>query len=413
MRRLSDEGRKNPRAIAVASIMPPDESGIATFTHSVFSRASYGVDIFTHYKSIESYLSGVHDERLKNTNVRVFSRDCLPFARAIVSYDAELYVLGNSAHHLPLISSLRSLAHFRTRNPTFVYIHDPFLFNIFKLFCKSQGFDFTAFLALQYPECAEFLLTKNYDGDNHDLARRSIFALRPILHDIPLDGAIVNSASAKAFVEKDLPHLAGNRVFQLFHPVFPCPSAEYVAEPRAFRIGTFGVPGQAKCTEMVIDAFRELRREFPDVELVIAGFDVGQYSVRCGVWREKGIIIEESPSDERLIALMKSCHVAVQLRQFNLGESSGCVPQLLAADVPVIVSDIGSFSEYGKAVRAIPADAAVHDLLEAIKGEAFNQGRRRLARAAYVRDHTPEKFCDSLMDLISNGATSSVAAACI
>jgi len=164
---------------------------------------------------------------------------------------------------------------------------------------------------------------------------------------------------------------------------------------------------------MVIDAFRELRREFPDVELVIAGFDVGQYSVRCGVWREKGIIIEESPSDERLIALMKSCHVAVQLRQFNLGESSGCVPQLLAADVPVIVSDIGSFSEYGKAVRAIPADAAVHDLLEAIKGEAFNQGRRRLARAAYVRDHTPEKFCDSLMDLISNGATSSVAAACI
>ncbi len=400
MRRLSDARRKQGRAIAVVSIMPPDDSGVATFTRSVFSHASYGVDIFTNYGSVGDYLNGITDARLRDTNVRVFSLDALPVARTVCSYEAEIFVLANSDHYLPILLSLKALTHFRSRNRTFVHIHDPCMLNMFDRVCEVRRIDPTSTLASLYPDLGDFLFSGSYRGSHLDLARCGIYGLRPLLIDVPLDGVIVNSTSAGRFIEAELPRLAHKDIIQLFHPVFSFQPDEHIAAPKSLRIGTFGVPGESKRTELVIGAFLALRREIPDAQLVIAGFQVASYTQHNKLRREQGVIIEDSPSDERLEALMRSCHMAIQLRKFNLGESSGCVPQLLAADVPVIVSDIGSFSEYGNAVKAIPTDASVNDLVDAIKSELANRDMRRLARAGYVRDHSPEKFCDELLKLI-------------
>lgn len=400
VRRLSEAGPKQNRALAVVSIMPPDESGVAIFTRSVFAHASYEVDIFTNYESIGDYLNGIADAHLKNTNVRVFSLDSLPLARTVCSYEAELFVLANSDHHLPIISSLKALTNFRTPNRIFVHIHDPIMLNMFDKFCGARRIDPILALASQYPDLADFLFSGSYEGNHFDLVQRGICGLRPLLIDVPLDGVIVNSACARMFLETELPPLADNGIIQLFHPTFPCALNEHVTPSPSMRIGTFGVPGEGKRTELVIDAFLALRREIPDAQLVIAGFHAASYNRHAKLWRETGIIIEDSPSEQRLVALMRSCHLAIQLRKFNLGESSGCVAQLLAADVPVIVSDIGSFSEYGNVVKAIPVDAGVNDLVKAIKSEIANRDMRQLARAAYVRDHSPEKLCYELLKLI-------------
>jgi hypothetical protein len=94
---------------------------------------------------------------------------------------------------------------------------------------------------------------------------------------------------------------------------------------------------------------------------------------------------------------MDGVDVAVQLRTYNSGESSGIVPQLLSRDVPTIVSAIGAFAEYGVAVREMASGIGVRELGAAILDEAAQPARRQTARRSYVETHRPGDFCAALL----------------
>jgi SAM-dependent methyltransferase len=97
---------------------------------------------------------------------------------------------------------------------------------------------------------------------------------------------------------------------------------------------------------------------------------------------------------------MSGVDVAVQLRAFDAGESSGIIPQLLASDVPTLVSPIGAMRDFGAAVRYVPQECDATQLAEVILEEAREPARGQADRDAYAQAHTPARFCLALLDLL-------------
>lgn len=79
-------------ALAVASIMPPARSGVATFTLRTFRDSPYPVDVFTRYSSAQQYLTALGECSLEGSRIRIFDIAALPVAVSQNRYRSQLYV---------------------------------------------------------------------------------------------------------------------------------------------------------------------------------------------------------------------------------------------------------------------------------------------------------------------------------
>ena len=91
-------------------------------------------------------------------------------------------------------------------------------------------------------------------------------------------------------------------------------------------------------------------------------------------------------------SLMAACDVLVNLRYPTMGETSGSVIRALSLGKPLIVSDVGWFSELpDDAVLKVPVDEFEVATLEAALGFAVDHGASlgAAARAYVEREHCP------------------------
>jgi glycosyltransferase involved in cell wall biosynthesis len=98
-------------------------------------------------------------------------------------------------------------------------------------------------------------------------------------------------------------------------------------------------------------------------------------------------------TEERLWALMAACDACVNLRAPTMGETSGSVVRQLSLGKPVVVSDVGWFSELPDAVALkVPVDdhevETLHAALVLLAGEPeVRSAMGRAAAALAQREH--------------------------
>jgi hypothetical protein len=101
------------------------------------------------------------------------------------------------------------------------------------------------------------------------------------------------------------------------------------------------------------------------VGAVSPGFDLDRRLQRLGL-SDQGIVREAYVEEDRLWSLMAACDVCVSLRSPTMGETSGSVIRQLSLGKPVIVSDVGWFSELpGEVALKVPVDAGETESLYA------------------------------------------------
>ena len=135
--RLASDAPKKLPSIAVATCLPPAATGISTASIITFREAPIGVDAFTCYDTAADYFAGISDLRIRGGNMRIFDLACMPLAVGEMRYSAQIFVVGNSDHNLPIVAALRQTRMFPPHAPIWVYIHDPGLLNIFQRWCES------------------------------------------------------------------------------------------------------------------------------------------------------------------------------------------------------------------------------------------------------------------------------------
>ncbi|HET9130795.1 MAG TPA: hypothetical protein VFO86_07605, partial [Terriglobia bacterium] len=206
--------RTSPRhtgdAICVASAMPPDKTGIATATLLTFREASFGVDIFAPYDCTENYLLALTDTRLDGRQASIHHLATRPLAISRNHYLGQLFVLGNSEHNLPIITSIRRMSAFPPCPPIAVHIHDPCLLHLVRLVANSENRDVAQWLQHKYQ------LPKPIHRDN-ELLDAGVYGIKALLDDANVKLVVVNSKAAQDAVQRELPNV---RIERLFHPVF-------------------------------------------------------------------------------------------------------------------------------------------------------------------------------------------------
>ena len=192
------------------------------------------------------------------------------------------------------------------------------------------------------------------------------------------------------------------RLWRIPHPVWPTqpvvPAGDVSGDPL---IGCFGFLNMNKRIPQLLEAFASLRRRRPGARLLLVGaagerFDVARRLERLGL--SEGVERLDYVPEERMWSLMAACDVLVNLRYPTMGETSGSVIRALSLGKPLLVSDVGWFSELpDDAVLKVPVDELEVAMLEAALGFAVDHGASlgAAARAYVEREHSLDRVADA------------------
>jgi glycosyltransferase involved in cell wall biosynthesis len=188
--------------------------------------------------------------------------------------------------------------------------------------------------------------------------------------DFPLAGEILDRATAlvvhSRYVADGARRLGyAGPLHVVPHPAWPTPQIEPARIEGSPLIGCFGHLNASKRLPQLLQAFRLLPES---ARLLLVGPVSPRYDLDAALerWGSERVLREEYVPEERLWSLMGACDVLVSLRAPTMGETSGSVLRGLSLGKPLVVSDIGWFSELEGAARIPPGDGEVEALAAAL-----------------------------------------------
>ena len=322
--------------------------------------------------------------------------------------DVALYHVGNDpSAHAWIVDALR-------KRPGIVVLHDFVLHHLVAGMTLARG-DRDAYLDLMEREhgVAGRLLA-------YGVMDKRIPALwESRAADFPLATFVLDHASALIVHSRHVHDRARAASFAgpidvVPHPAWPLPRVEPERVAEGTVVGCFGVVNASKRIPELLRAVAAVRRDHPDVTLLLVGptapgFDLDRRLQRLGLSGE-GIVREPWVDERRLWALMAGSDVLVNLRHPTMGETSGSVVRGLSLGKPLVVSDVGWFSELPDDVAlAVPPDEdEVATLTAALELLASREDLRRTmgANAAELarREHDVERVAELYAAAIERAA---------
>ena len=154
------------------------------------------------------------------------------------------------------------------------------------------------------------------------------------------------------------------------HPAWPVPELEPERVASGPVIGCFGVVNASKRIPELLRAVARVRERHPQATLLLVGptspgFNLDRRLQRLGL-ADDGLVREGWVDEQRLWALMAGVDACVTLRHPTMGETSGNVIRSLSLGKPLVVSDVGWFSELPREVALkVPVDTNEVDTLTA------------------------------------------------
>jgi glycosyltransferase involved in cell wall biosynthesis len=337
--------------VAYYSPLPPERSGIADYSALLLPTLARKVD------------------------VRVARRRRLRPPRV----DVSLYHVGNHPDaHGWIVDALR-------RRPGPVVLHDFVLHHLVAGLTVGRG-DSEAYRAAMFRDSGvlgRLLAHGVIDGlvpplwetraEQFPLTREILFHAR---------GLLVHSR----YVEESVRVLGYmGPIWRVPHPAWPRP--EQLPDPglpagRWPVIGCFGNLTASKRIPQLARAFALLREEFPEALLLVVGepapgFELESTLERHGLTGDHVLRLAYVPED-RLWALMGAADISVNLRWPTMGETSGTAIRALALGRPLVVSDVGWFSE-------LPDDTVEKVPVGSDEIETLADALARLSRDAGLR----------------------------
>ncbi len=195
-----------------------------------------------------------------------------------------------------------------------------------------------------------------------------LWEVRP--EDFPLVGQVLDLATGlivhSRYVEEGARRLGyTGPLWRIPHPAWPAPRVEPARLEGGPLVGCFGHLNGSKRLPQLLDAFRLLPET---ARLLLVGpvsprYDLDAVLARYGSER---VLREEYVPEDRLWSLMAACDVLVSLRAPTMGETSGAVLRALSLGKPLVVSDVGWFSELGGVAKVPVGEGEVAAIAAAL-----------------------------------------------
>ena len=366
--------------VAYYSPLPPERSGIADYSALLLPALEQLVDV----------------EVVRRGRTRP------------VAADVALYHIGNDPDaHAWIVDALR-------RRSGAVVLHDFVLHHL------------VAGLTLGRKDGAAYLAAMERDGGiparllAHGVLDGRVAPLwetRP--EEFPLVGDILDAATALIVHSRYVEQLVRERgfrgpVWRIPHPAWPMADVVPARVDGDPVFGCFGHMNASKRIPQLLDAFAYVRRRHRNARLLLVGSASPAFDAEP--LRGEGVERLDYVDEERLWSLMAACDACVSLRSPTMGETSGSAIRALALGKPLVVSDVGWFSELpDDAALKIPVDEdevpALTASLELLaSSEATRRAMSDAARAHIRREHDVYGVAESYVAALEEAAGGPVVA---
>jgi len=367
--------------LAYFSPMPPEQSGIADYSALLLPALRERVDVTV-------------VRRGKKTAPR--------------GADIALYHVGNNPDaHAWIVDALR-------RRPGVVVLHDFVLHHLVAGMTVGRR-DGHAYLDLMEREHG--VVGRLLGHGVLDKRIPPLWESRPA--DFPLSTFVLEHATALIVHSRYVRDHAraagfGGPIAIVPHPAWPAPGVAPERVSDGTVVGCFGVVNTSKRIPELLRATAAVRKGHPQLTLLLVGstspgFDLDRRLQRLGL--DDAALVREGWVDEaRLWALMAGSDLLVNLRHPTMGETSGSVVRGLSLGKPLVVSDVGWFSELPADVAlGVPPDddevatlTAALELLAARPDVRETMGRN--AEALARREHDVERVADLYVAALETAA---------
>jgi hypothetical protein len=359
MAQLGPRLRRDPETVArlaIVTTLPPDETGVATFSLRHVMATKVAIDVFTPVRDTAQFLRlAARTDVATSKKAHLHPLSAMLTMDTLNPYTRIVFVLGNSEHNAEVFRLMEEVARDDWARRCVCYLHDPCCHNVVRIAKRLSGQALRSYLQRLYD------VSLPSDQDDPWVVMESavgsgLLGARAVA-EAGVSQIVTNSETAARLIENDLgeDYLADTKVSALFlHVPDREPGVDAARRQRpsgGIRVGSFGIANPGKLTDLVIDAVDAMRSQGTEITLVLAGYNAISFvRHRFGGTAPYWVDAVEPSSEQELQMEMAGCDVAIQLRARNLGESSGVVPVLIGMGVPTIVSRIGAFRDYGDAV---------------------------------------------------------------
>jgi glycosyltransferase involved in cell wall biosynthesis len=305
--------------------------------------------------------------------------------------DVCLYHVGNDAEaHGWIVEALR-------RRPGVVVLHDFVLHHLVVGLTFGRG-DMAGYLSAMEREAG--LVGRLLGHAVLDNKIPPLWETRP--EDFPLAGEVLQRATGlivhSRYVEDRVRAIGfDGSIRRIAHPAWPDPGVEPASVAGAPVYGCFGNLTDGKRVPQLLRAFERLRQRHPDARLLL----VGAASARLGsLDLPDGVVREDYVDEQRLWSLMKACDAVVSMRWPTMGETSGTAIRALGLGKPLVVSDVGWFSELpDEAATKVRVDEREEDTLlaalELLTDASVRASMGRAARELVEREHRLDRVAEA------------------
>jgi len=202
----------------------------------------------------------------------------------------------------------------------------------------------------------------------------------------------------------------GGPITRIPHPAWPLPELAPVAVQGEPLYGCFGHLNETKRIAELVSAFERLRERRPGARLLL----VGSLAVRLDrLELPEGVEHRDYVPENELWSLMAACDAIVSLRSPTMGETSGSAIRALSLGKPLVVSDVGWFSELpADAVIKVPVDEREEDTLpaalEALADPDVRAAMGGRARELVAREHQVDRVAEAYAAALETAAGGAV-----
>jgi glycosyltransferase involved in cell wall biosynthesis len=170
---------------------------------------------------------------------------------------------------------------------------------------------------------------------------------------------------------------------------------------------SFGFVSAHKRYDVILKVFKKFLKSHPDAFFIVIGQDnIGLSRKIHELGLEKQVIITGFVSDDNVIELLKIADFCVNLRYPTAGETSRSVLQIMSLGKPVIVSNVGWFSELpDNTCLKVDADSYQNTVLLNFfillsDNRVLNTKIGKNAREYIIKNHSPEKVAKQYYQFI-------------
>jgi len=363
---------RRPR-VAIVGPVPPEASGIADYLDALLVPLSERWDVTVFTASDPSLVQLAADLRVEPLSALEH------IERFEGSFDQVIHHIGNSEMHVFQPTFLR-------QRPAAVVLHDSRLTGLYGQIALLRPDlcpgGIGQALHQMYPNRYPPTLAGGGELPHAEVLRFGVLMCAEVARNATT--VLAHSRFAAGLIELD----SGVPVEHVHsHPVRLLDSDPLSRDEHL--VVSFGLVDPVKRPDLIIEAMAEVAVRLPEAKLAFVGpigpeNEAWLRSVVRDLALETKVTFTGALDRFEYEALLARATVAVQLRRWTNGESSGAVADLLGAGVPIVASALGSMNELpSTSVTLVSPEVTSSDLAEAIFSLLSDPERRlEMSRAA-------------------------------